>query len=530
MFNLWSKKLRFKKLKSRKITKNLNANSVEKETFTINLEGNLLLLQSLLGESSDVLIRRFNIGNSPHRVAIVYLEEMVDVKVINESIIKPLMDNQRLDSNTLGAKNSLDFLERLLLPVGNVEKTESINQVLDSVLFGYTILFLDGCSQCLLISSKGWKSRAIQEPNTEVVVRGPHEGFTESLSTNTAQLRRKIRNPQLIFETMKIGERTKSLVRIVYMKGLVKSDLVEEVKKRLNAIDTDAILESGYIEQYIEDEPYSFFPTVGSSERPDVIAANILEGRIAILVDGTPVVLTIPTLFVENFQSAEDYYSRPYYASLVRLLRFLGFFITTTAPGVYVALTTFHQELIPTPLLITMAAAREGTPFPALLEALLMIITFEILREAGVRLPRPVGPAISIVGALVIGEAAVSAGIVGAPIVIVIAITAISSFIVPALGDVAVLLRIIVTIFAGFIGLVGIVVVLMQVIIHLASLRSFGMPYLSPVSPLHLQGLKDSFVRFPLWSLSTRPKSLQSQDTKRQQSKLMPEPPSEKQR
>ena len=234
---------------------------------------------------------------------------------------------------------------------------------------------------------------------------------------------------------MKIGRRTKTDVCILYLKDVANPRLIEEIRRRLNRIDIDSIMESGYIEQFIEDAPYSIFYTIANSEKPDVVAAKLLEGRAAILVDGTPFVLTVPMVLIESFQSAEDCYSRPYFASLIRMMRFLAFGIGTLAPAVYVALTTFHQELIPTPLLFTLASSREGIPFPAVLEALVMLVAFEILREAGVRLPRPVGSAISIVGALVIGEAAVSAGLIGAPMVIVVSLTAVSSFVVPAQTD-----------------------------------------------------------------------------------------------
>ena len=228
---------------------------------------------------------------------------------------------------------------------------------------------------------------------------------------------------------MTIGRKTKTAVCLVYLKGVANPQVVEEAKRRLERIDTDGILESGYIEQFIEDAPLSIFSTIGNSEKPDTVAAKILEGRIAVLVDGTPFVLTFPMLFIEGFQSSEDYYSRPYYASLVRVIRFIAFMVSVLGPGIYVAVTTFHQELIPTPLLFTIAAAVEGTPFPTMIEVLVMGVIFEILREAGIRLPRPVGQAISIVGALVVGESAVSAGLIGEPVVIVIALTAVSSFV-----------------------------------------------------------------------------------------------------
>lgn len=319
---------------------------------------------------------------------------------------------------------------------------------------------------------------------------------------------------------MRVGKQTNTDICIVYLKGVINPRLIKEIKRRLNRIDIDAILESGYIEQLIEDNPFTIFSTISNSEKPDAVAAKILEGRAAILVDGTPFVLSVPRVFIECFQSSEDYYSRPYYVSMIRMLRFLCFLISTLAPAVYVALTTFHQELIPTQMLFTMAAAREGIPFPAAVEASIMVITFEILKEAGVRLPRPVGQSISIVGALVIGESAVSAGLIGAPMVIVVAITAVSGFVIPAIGDAIVILRFIYLVLAATMGGVGILVGLLGTFIHLASLRSFGTPFLSPIAPLTASGLKDVFIRAPLWTMFIRPKTIVWRDSWRQKSRL----------
>ncbi len=338
-------------------------------------------------------------------------------------------------------------------------------------------------------------------------------------------LRRRIKSPDFVLESMTLGDRTRTENCIAYLDGVADPGLIEEIRKRLNRIHTGSILESGYIEQFIEDAPYSIFSTVGNSEKPDKVAAKLLEGRAAILVDGSPFVLTVPMLFVESFQASEDYYSRFYIASLVRLTRYTAFFLSILAPALYVALTTFHQELIPTPLLLTMAAAREGIPFPAVLEAGIMIVAFEILREAGLRLPRPVGQAISIVGALVIGESAVSAGLIGAPMVIVVSITAVSSFVVPPQADAGAVMRYVLLGLAGAMGGFGIAIGLFTIFIHLASLRSFGTPYLSPLAPFEAQGMKDALIRAPLWTMHKRPKDIGGQNPVRQGNTLKPNPP-----
>jgi len=456
---------------------------------------------------------------------------MTDNATINESIIRPLMyDSYFLNTKNLEVINNIEFIEKRMLSVRSVKKVSNIEQVVDGCMSGETVLFIDGLNEALAISTQGWESRGVTEPKTEAVVRGPREGFTETLRTNTSQLRRKIRNHNLLMETIQLGQKTNTDVCIAYLNGIANPRLVEEVRRRLKRINTDSILESGYIEQFIEDGPFSPFSTIANSEKPDVVAAKILEGRVAILVDGTPMVLTVPMVFIESFQTSEDYYSRPYYVSVIRIIRFMAFFITILAPAAYVAVTTFHQEMIPTSLLITMAAAREGTPFPAVVEALLMGLVYEILREAGIRLPRPVGSAISIVGALVIGEAAVSAGLIGAPMVIVIAITAIASFVVPAQSDLAALLRILLTIFAGVLGAFGIIIVLLGTLVHLSALRSFGTPFLSPLAPLSFGDLKDVFIRAPIWAMLNRPRTIGWHDPQRQEFRLMPQPPENSER
>lgn len=490
---------------------------------------NLDTLSNVLGSSKDLIMRKFNFGcNKQTSGALVYISGLVNVNIINNNIMKPLMYDTCLISNKENSDmSSIDIIQENLLSVSNVQKITSLDDLLRSLLSGSTILLVSGSKEALRIDVQKWECRNIETPETENVVRGPREGFTETLSINTTLLRRKIRHPDLRFETFTIGEKTGTDVCIAYIRGIANPKLILEIKKRLNSVQTDAILESGYIEAFIEDAPYSIFPTVGNSEKPDNVAAKILEGRAAIFVDGTPFVLTAPLLFIENFQSSEDYYSRPFFASTIRIIRFAAYFITILAPAVYVALTTFHQELIPTLLLFTMTAGHEGVPFPAVVEAAIMIITFEILREAGVRLPRPVGSAISIVGALVIGESAVSAGLITPFMIIVVAFTAICSFIVPAQTDSASILRYFLLILSGFMGGFGIFMGMLVILIHLASLRSFGIPYFSPIAPYISKDIKDSFIRQPLRKMITRPKLINQHNSKRQQVNL-PSAPTEK--
>lgn len=522
MFRFLYNKLRAQKFKRHNGIDDKTVERNDQQEFSKDLEKNLDILQGILGQSKDVIVRRFALGDKRlTRAALIMIDGMVDKALVNENILKPLMyDIHYLSKREVPEINSTEYVKNALLSVGDIEETVVINTAVDSVLSGDTVLLLDGLKEALIISLRGWSARSIEEPKTESVVRGSREGFTETLRTNTALLRRKIKNPKFTLEVMKLGVRTKTEICIAYIDGLVNPKLIEEIRRRLNRINTDAILESGYIEQLIEDAPFSIFSTVANSEKPDKVAAKLLEGRAAILVDGTPFVLTVPMLFVESFQTAEDYYSRTFFASTIRIIRFLSYFISILAPALYVALTTFHQELIPTPLLLTMAAAHEGVPFPSVLEAGIMIIAFEILREAGVRLPRPVGQAVSIVGALVIGESAVSAGLIGAPMVIVIALTAVSSFVVPAQTDSGAVLRFSLLILAGFMGGYGIAIGLFAMFIHLAGLRSFGTPYLSPLAPFNANDQKDTFIRAPLWTMLRRPKDIAWYDKKRQEFRI----------
>lgn len=475
-----------------------------------DIKENIEFLSRVLGASSDVIIRQFAFGaNKQHNGALIFIDGLVNKDLIDMVVMQPLMYDTVSMQGSDGAKaSSIDEFSRNLLSTCDVKKAKSLEDLVDSVLSGDAIFLLDGSGEALAFSMKQWDKRTVEEPATERVVRGPREAFTETLRTNTSLLRRKVKNPDLRFETIKVGEQTRTDVCIAYINGIVMPNLVKEVKKRLGSIKTDSVLDSGYIEAFIEDAPYSIFPTVGSSERPDSIAAKILEGRAAIFVDGSPFVLTVPALFIENFQSAEDYYIRPYYASIMRVNRLISYIVAIMAPALYVALTTYHQELIPTQLLFTMAAGHAGIPFPSLVEAILMVGLFDILREAGLRLPKPIGSAVSIVGALVLGESAVSAGLIGPFMVIVVATTAITSFVVPAQTDSVSILRYFLIFLAGFLGGFGIVMGALLVYIHLFSLYSFGVPYLSPFTPFDKDGLKDTFIRAPLISMIFRPKAL----------------------
>ncbi|MEN6350823.1 MAG: spore germination protein [Syntrophomonas sp.] len=491
------------------------------------LDSNLSDIRNILGQSSDVIIHKMMVG--PERTlgaAIIYIDGLIDKNLVNQDILRPLMFHLPVVDNAaeMNPSTLVQLIKTSVLTVGDITSEQDMGKLTAGILSGNTAVLLDGVNEALVINLRGWEVRAIEESKNELAIRGPRSSFTETLRTNTAQLRRIIRDPGLTFESVKIGQRSQTDVVIVYIKGLTPDSLIEEIRQRLRRINTDAILDVGYIEQFIEDSPISLFPTVANTERPDVTAARILEGRAAIMMDGSPLALTVPMLFMASFQNPDDYYTRPYFANLVRWLRFLAFGLSIYLPAAYVALMSFHQELFPTPLLITVAAAREGLPFPVVFEAILMIILFEILREAGLRMPRSLGQAVSIVGALVIGQAAVSAGLVGSPMVVVLATTAITSFISPAQADAGAMLRFVMVIAAGFMGIFGIIILSLELLSFLASLRSFGTPYFSPIMPLNFTDLKDTLIRAPLWTMDKRPETLNPTDTKRQGSDNKPDP------
>ncbi|KAB7706306.1 spore germination protein [Bacillus aerolatus] len=466
------------------------------QSFNENVE----IFRSIYENCSDVVFRPFSIFGKT-RAMIIYIDGLSDVEGLDENVLSPLMQETANESQPFN-----ELLENKL-PVSNVKKVNLLADCIESISTGNPILLYEGGSDGFSLSLAKWEKRSIEEPAAESGIRGPREGFTESLQVSTAQLRRIIKSPALKIQSMKIGSYTRTTVALAYIEGVADQTLIDEATNRLQRIEIDGILESEYIEALIEDNPYSPFPQIKSTERPDVACANLLEGRIVILVEGTPFTLIAPISFFSLLQSQEDYYQSFMISTFIRWLRYGFFVISLLFPALYVAVTTFHQEMLPQALLLSIAAARETVPFPALVEALMMEITFEALREAGVRLPKQVGSAISIVGALVIGQAAVQAGLVSAPMVIVVAITGIASFMIPSyIMAISVrMLRFPIIFFAGTLGLLGITMGIIAIAIHLCSLRSFGEPYLAPLAPLKGRELKDALWKSPLWKMGTRP-------------------------
>lgn len=470
-------------------------------------------LQNRYVRCSDLVYRQFTVGGRQERqAAVFYFDGMTSSKVVHDNILQPLLIDAELvqydAENDQNLKNFFSYVKQHLLPAGEITIVDDLEQGCQAMMNGDVLLLLDGCRQAFIVDAKGFPHRSVESSQNEMVLRGPQEAFTEALRVNTALLRRRLRTNQLKFEEKTLGRLTQTQVSIVYLEGVANDNIIAEVHRRLdNLKDVDSILDASCIEQYIEDAPFSIFPQLQYTQRPDKVAASLLEGRIGLIVDGSPEVLLLPLMFVQLLQSPEDYYNRIASGTFMRWIRYMGLFIAITFPSLYVAITSYHPEMLPLNLLLSIAAAREGVPFPAFVEALIMELAFELLREASIRLPGAIGNTIGIVGALVIGDAAVSAHLVAPQMVIVVAITAIGSFTVPSVeaSYPIRLLRFPLMLLAAAFGLYGVMLGLLAILVHLVHLRSFGFPYLEPLAPLKLNELRDVLIRAPRWQMMLRP-------------------------
>ena len=462
---------------------------------------------------SDLIYRHITIGGHQHRqAAAFYFDGMTDSSVVHDNILRPLLldaEIAEIDAETEeNFRNFFEYLKERLLPAGEITVADDLKQGAQAMMNGDVLLIIDGCRQAIVIDAKGFPQRPVGKAENEVVLRGPQEAFTEAMRINTALIRRHLRTNQLKLEEKTLGRYTRTQVAIVYLDGVANENIIAEVHRRLDNIkDVDSILDSSCIEQYIEDSPFSVFPQMQYTERPDKVASSLLEGRVALVVDGSPDVILLPLMFVQLLQSPEDYYTRLAPGTFMRWIRYMGLLIAILFPSLYVAVTSYHPEMLPLNLLLSIAAAREGVPFPAFVEALIMELCFELLREASIRLPGAIGNTIGIVGALVIGDAAVSAHLVAPQMVIVVAITAIGSFTVPSMeaSYPIRLLRFPLMLLAAGFGLYGVALGVMAILLHLVHLRSFGFPYLEPLAPLKLNEMRDVLIRAPRWQMMVRP-------------------------
>ena len=361
--------------------------NLERYFFTNSLDDNIKTIKKIFKNDENINSRYFQNQYNGLKGCLLFIDDMVDKTIINDNILKPILESKVL----LEDIDYISYLSTQVILCSTLKCSKSINDLVDGIIYGDTVLILEGCSEFILISTRGWQTRDIMEPSGEKVLQGPKEGFTESLATNLTLIRRKIRTKDLKFEYKTVGERTRTQICICYIDGLVHKDVLNNITDKIDNIYIDGILDIKYIEEFIDDNPFSLFETSDTSERPDVISGKILEGRVAVLVDGSPSVMTVPKLFIETFTAADDYYVNYYYASLARILRILGFITSISIPGLYLALVAFHQGTLQTPLLIPIYTSRVGVPFPSIVELILLLGIFEVLREAGNRAPGTLG-------------------------------------------------------------------------------------------------------------------------------------------
>lgn len=475
------------------------------EDYTVlstSLLDNMTYLQGKFDECADFVYKEFN--TCGRRAVILEIDNLVSKLEITQGVLNRITDIDAPMNIASDNDKVFDWIRDSKLSTVDQKQVFTFEEIIGSLMTGSAVFIMDGCNRALAFGYQGYKYRSIEEPSTDDVLRGSREGFVEPLRINMMLVRRRIKNPNLKFEVYNLGSESNTEVCLAYIKGVANEAILNKVRHKLRSIDIDMLLASGYIQPFLESNPYSLFSTVGVTERPDVFAARLSEGRIGILVDNTPMSLTVPFIFIENFQNMDDYAVGPYYATFTRILKYLAFFTSFLVPALYVAVGSFHQALLPSQLLYTLADAEESTPFPLVFEAILMQLIYEMVREAGLRLPKQIGFAISIVGALIIGEAAVSANLIGAPMVIIVAMTATTALIVPNLYEPGVVLRFLFIILAGMAGMYGIIVGIAFLAFHLCALDSYGVPYTAPITPYSVYAMRDVVVRAPWKVLSRR--------------------------
>lgn len=455
-----------------------------------SLSDNLDTLRSMFDVSADLVIREIQVAG--YAAAVVSIEGMIDRHMMADAVLLPLSGMPHTYENPAAA---MQDIEKTVLGFVDLLTADTVEQLSELIVSGFAAVLLDGVARAVLGGLQAFMIRSVSEPSTEVGVRGSREGFTEAIRINISMIRRRLKTPNLTFEMLTVGEMSKTAVCLCYMRGRVSKTLLDDVRRRITDCPLDIVLESGYLQPFVEGERRSLFTGVDVTERPDTLCGKVAEGRIGVLVDGTPFTLVVPYLFTEHFQSMDDYTQHPVYASFIRLIKYVSFLISLLLPGLYVAIGTHHAEMLPSELLLSFINSARSTPFPLTVEALLIHFLFEIMREAGLRFPKSVGHAVSIVGALVIGESVVRAGLVGAPMVIIVALTSISAFVIPSLyGSIAVL-RFVFIVLGGALGLYGVMLGALLLLCSLSSLNLDTIPMTAPITPFSLKAMRDVFIR-----------------------------------
>ena len=477
--------------------------------LTGNIDKDVSFFSDVFKNDAVFRKKRINPVGCRASFAVMFFDGMVNSERLGEDIVKPLT---RLCADASYGITAHYVCERVLFASEVSYKTD-VGEMLGEILYGDTLVLIDGSTTALMVNTKGFAVRSVEEPVDERVTQGPREGFLESAMINLSLIRRKLVTPDLCIESLKVGVRSGTSVYVCYLGSLTDKSILDCLKSRLEKIDIDGVLDSNYLTEYIRDCKISIFKTMGTTERPDIVAARLLEGRIAVVVEGTPMVLTLPYLFSENFQSDEDYYLSYLVSSVRRFLRYLCFVAAVCVPAVFIALTTFHIELMPTHFAVSVAELRMGVPISSVGECLLLVVVFEVLKEAGVRMSQSLGHALSIVGGLVVGQAAVEAKIISAPMLIAVAFSGICGLMVPRLKTSVLYIRVASVIVCALFGLYGFMALGSLVMIHVLNLRSFGVDYTVSLQRISLQSLKDTAVRAPWPHMLYRP--LFNKDLKR---------------
>lgn len=476
----------------------LNVEDVSQEQFGSvreNAVENGRLIKEAFKGSFDIVVKKGYCGGKC--VVFANCDGLCNSQKIADNAMKPMLSY----AGKLPENGELDFICDRLLCGTEQQKETSLDTAVNMLLRGTLLIFLEGSKTCVVFGVQSFPERSVEEPDTDVQEFGSREGFTENLKTNLTLVRRRLCTVNLTVEMQEVGKESKTRMILCYMKGRVDKDVLDEVKARLNALQLDTVLGAGYLRKTLDTKRLSFFTMVGQTERPDTFAAKICEGRVGIIIDGTPFALIVPRLFIENFQTLDDYINRPYYATFMRTVRFLSFLISIFLPGVFVSIGLFHQEMLPDDMLYNIVVMESNTLFTLTLEALIIHFVYETVREAGLRMPKSIGHAVSIVGALVIGDAAVTAGLIGAPMLIIVALTAICSLVSSDLYQPIAVLRIVFIIVGGATGLYGIMIGAAALVVSLASMTDYNIPFLAPFSPYNKELMRDSIVRISMEKL-----------------------------
>lgn len=469
-----------------------------------NIDTNIKVVDDAFSNWGDIVKRKIYIGENKDRAIFVcYIDDMADRGLIEDTVLHSLMVDIRLTEPNIDTYSFKTLLDGGVT-TADIKFADTITEAIDEVMVGNGMLLVEGFENAVIISAKGFPHRGVEKPENEVAVLGAKEAFAESIRVNTVLIRRRIRDTALKCEQMTVGTKSKTDVALMYMKDTVREEVLEETKKRLKAIDIEAVLDCGYLEQYMEDNKNSPFPQVQLTERPDKVAAELLEGRVAVIADGSPFVMLAPAVLASFYQASEDYYQRWEIMTFVRIIRYLAGFIAFALPGLYIAVTLYQPSMIAGELAYKIAGARKTVPIPTAAEVIFLEIAFEALREAGIRLPSSIGSTLGVVGGIIIGQAAVEAGLVSPMVVIVVALTGICSFAVPniPLTSAYRLIKYVLIFLSIFFGVYGWFLGIILVLTHICSLKSFGIPYIYPFGAAgSLSELRDSFIRAPLYKM-----------------------------